>query len=226
MNTPRLLPLKLATALLLASADFIGAAEFSTRPPAPSLTRPASPAAIPDADGFIRRWLILEPIRSNTGLQDDAVKEAVRERGVVSKPAHRASAGRRPDQGRGREPSWHALESKEYNVNLYHFAYALGKPTSFVLFWVLALVECPEETRDVRLAIGSNAASVWWVDGQEVASDPGTDRPSSMMASPADSRFAREPTSSVERSSTGVAPRISALVSSMPQGNRSRATVS
>ena len=26
----------------------------------------------------------------------------------------------------------------------------------------------PEEMKDVRLAIGSNAASVWWLNGQEV----------------------------------------------------------
>jgi hypothetical protein len=32
----------------------------------------------------------------------------------------------------------------------------------------VAIVDCPEEMRDVRLAIGSNAASVWWVNGQEV----------------------------------------------------------
>ena len=32
----------------------------------------------------------------------------------------------------------------------------------------MTIVNCPEEMRDVRLAIGSNAASVWWVNGQEV----------------------------------------------------------
>ena len=63
---------------------------------------------------------------------------------------------------------WHAVDTKEYNVNLYHFAYARNKPTSFVLFWSVTTVNCPEEMRDVRLAIGSNAASVWWVNGQEV----------------------------------------------------------
>ena len=56
----------------------------------------------------------------------------------------------------------------EYNVNLYHFAYALGKPTSNVLFWAIAVVNSPREIPDVRLAIGSNAASVWWVNGKEV----------------------------------------------------------
>ena len=60
------------------------------------------------------------------------------------------------------------MDTKEYNVNLYHFAHALNKPTSYVLFWAVTVINCPEEMRDVRLAIGSNAASVWWVNGQEV----------------------------------------------------------
>jgi hypothetical protein len=38
------------------------------------------------------------------------------------------------------------------------------------LFWVVTVVNAPGEMRDVRLAIGSNAASVWWVNGQEVTS--------------------------------------------------------
>ena len=64
--------------------------------------------------------------------------------------------------------TWHAVDTKLYNVNLYHFAHALGKPTTNVLFWAVTVVNCPREMPDVRLAIGSNAASVWWVNGQEV----------------------------------------------------------
>ena len=64
--------------------------------------------------------------------------------------------------------TWHAVDTTHYNVNLYHFAHALGKPTSDVLFWAVTVVNCPREMGGVRLAIGSNAASVWWVNGKEV----------------------------------------------------------
>ena len=64
--------------------------------------------------------------------------------------------------------TWHALDTTNYNVNLYHFAYALNRPTSNVLFWAVTRVEVPREIRNVRLAIGSNAASIWWLNGQEV----------------------------------------------------------
>ena len=64
--------------------------------------------------------------------------------------------------------TWHAEDTKLYNLNLYHFATHCDKPTTNVLFWAVTLVNCPREMHDVRLAIGSNAASVWWVNGQEV----------------------------------------------------------
>jgi hypothetical protein len=67
-----------------------------------------------------------------------------------------------------KELAWHAVETTNYNVNLFHFARSLGKPTSDVLFWAVTIVDAPRDLRDVRLAIGSNAASVWWVNGQEV----------------------------------------------------------
>jgi hypothetical protein len=66
------------------------------------------------------------------------------------------------------ELTWYAVDTALYNVNLYHFAHALGKPTSDVLFWAVTIVNCPHEFPNVRLAIGSNAASVWWVNGQRV----------------------------------------------------------
>ena len=68
----------------------------------------------------------------------------------------------------GAAQTWHALETINYNVNLYHFAWSLSKPTSNVLFWVETTVDSPREMPDVRLAIGSNAASRWWLNGDPV----------------------------------------------------------
>jgi hypothetical protein len=53
-------------------------------------------------------------------------------------------------------------------ATLWTSALPVGKPTSNVLFWAVTTVNCPQETHGVRLAIGSNAASVWWVNGKEV----------------------------------------------------------
>ncbi len=142
------------------------AAGQAARAAAATLTRPASRAVTPAADGFIRRWLLLEPIEAN-GLTDSAVQAIVKkdyfpgQLTAIPRDGEKVSAD-------GAELTWHAVDTKNYNVNLYHFAYALKKRTSNALFWVLTIVNCPRQMQGVRLAIGSNAASVWWVNGQEV----------------------------------------------------------
>jgi hypothetical protein len=138
----------------------------AARGQAPTLTRPASASKAPDTDGFIQRWLLLEPIAAGE-LTDSAVQAAVKREyfpnqfTVVPHDGDKVAVS-------GGDLNWHAVDTRNYNVNLYHFAYALNKPTSNVLFWAVSIVNCPQEVRGVRLAIGSNAASVWWVNGKEV----------------------------------------------------------
>jgi hypothetical protein len=138
----------------------------AARGQAPTLTRPATPTKAPDEEGFMRRWLLLEPIGVN-GLTDSAVQAAVKREYF---PNQFTGVPREGDKVKvaGSDLTWHAIDTNLYNINLYHFAYALGKPTSNVLFWAVTIVDCPNELKDVRLAIGSNAASVWWVNGKEV----------------------------------------------------------
>jgi hypothetical protein len=132
----------------------------------PTLMRATTPTQAPDEEGFIHRWLILEPIGAS-GLTDSAVQAAVKKEYFPNQLAIIPHDGDKVNV-EGSDLTWHAVDSKLYNVNLYHFAYALGKPTSNVLFWAVTVVDCLHELIDVRLAIGSNAASVWWVNGKEV----------------------------------------------------------
>jgi hypothetical protein len=146
--------------------NFAQAPRQPAKGPPPTLKRPDTPTKAPDAEGFIRRWLILEPIASS-GLTDSIVQAAVNK---AYFPNQFTVIPRDGDKVRVEESDlvWHAIDTRLYNVNLYHFAYALGKATSNVLFWAVTIVDCPGELKDVRLAIGSNAASVWWVNGKEV----------------------------------------------------------
>src|SRR5205807_5123701 len=57
-------------AILAASALMVIAAENPVGLPASSAARPAAGEKAPDAAGFLQRWLILDPIRSNGGLTD------------------------------------------------------------------------------------------------------------------------------------------------------------
>jgi hypothetical protein len=159
----------LVAAALGASVDPSVARAQSTgaRRPAPSLARPATPTKAPNAEGFLQRWLILEPIRVSGPLSDSAVQAAVKTQYF---PGQLTAIPRHGDTLTVADTplAWHAVDTIGYNVNLYHFAYALNKPTSNVLFWAVTIVHAPRDLPGVRLAIGSNAASVWWVNGEEV----------------------------------------------------------
>jgi len=119
-----------------------------------------------NVDGFIQQWAILDPISVN-GLTQSDVRAAVEREYFADQLTVVPSFGDTVMIG-GEPFTWHQVSTRDYNVNLYYFAKALGKPTSNVLFWVVTVIDCPAERAGVRLAIGSNAASIWWVNGEEV----------------------------------------------------------
>jgi len=165
MNTHFIKLVTFATVMTALLAVAI-AAEIAAQIPASTLTKPASPEKAPNAEGFIQRWLLLGPIGAS-GLTDSAVQTAVKQEyfpdqfTVIPRDGDKVRVG-------NTELAWHAVDTINYNVNLFHFARSYGKKTSDVLFWAVTVINCPREMRDVRLAIGSNAASVWWVNGKEV----------------------------------------------------------
>jgi hypothetical protein len=131
----------------------------------------------PDQDGFIGRWLILEPIAkpnpTNTVFTSRYVRDALSREtfpgdfDAVPHPGQQVRAG---------EPLyWHALDSKFWDVKLFNFAQSLAKPKYGVVFWTVTVIDSPREIRNVRLAVGSNSASRWWLNG-EVAAELFDDR--------------------------------------------------
>ncbi len=140
---------------------------------------PATPQAkAPDADGFLQRWLLLEPInkpnRTNTVFTDTYVHSVFNieyfpnQFTIVPRDGDKVKAG---DQ----ELMWHALDSTAFNVKLFRFASGLNKTTYGVIFWAVTVVDSPREIRDARLAVGVNGAGIWWLNGKEVV-DLFTDR--------------------------------------------------
>ena len=157
----------LATLASLSLAVLANAQVPAPRPPPATLTQPKGPARPVDARGFIHRWLVLEPIPVPGRLTEPAVRDALAAAplpdngGALPKDGDAVTIANHPLH-------WHALDTTNYNLNLYHFAWSLSKPTSNVLFWITTTVDAPQEMRDVRLAIGSNAASRWWLNGEAV----------------------------------------------------------
>ena len=143
-----------------------GAGRGTTAPA--TLHAPDSPQKAPDAEGFLPRWLVLEPINIGNQQTENASKAAAKVEYFPNQLTVMPHDGDKVMVG-SQELTWHAVDTIHYNVNLYLFANALNKSPAGALFWAVTVVNCPQDMPNVRLAIGSNASSVWWVNGQEVA---------------------------------------------------------
>jgi hypothetical protein len=142
----------------------------TTRSLAPYFAPAASSPKLTDAEGFLQRWLLLEPInkpnRSNTVFTDSYIRHAFdtlffpNQFTVIPQDGDIVKVG---DQ----ILKWHALETPAFNVKLFRFAYGQYKQIYGVLFWVVTVVNCPGEIKNVRMAVGSNSASMWWLNGEE-----------------------------------------------------------
>ena len=137
----------------------------------PYFTPVTSSPKAPDPDGFLQRWLLLEPItkpnRGNTVFTDTYVRENLinfeyfpGQLTVLPKDGEKVTVG-------GQELAWHAVDSTLFNVKLFRFADGVNKPTYGVIFWAVTVVNSPREIEKVRLAVGSNSASIWWLNGVE-----------------------------------------------------------
>ena len=128
---------------------------------APYFCAPSSEAMQPDEKGFIRRWLLLEPIahetRTNTVFVDSYVRQYL-------DTGWNKGDFKLPQDGKD---GWHALDSRLFNVKLYRYAVGTETGRYGMICRVVTVIDVPEDIECVRLAAGSNSASMWWIDGEE-----------------------------------------------------------
>jgi hypothetical protein len=146
------------------------AADNAPRSIAPYFTPATSSPKAPDTDGFLQRWLLLEPI--NKSIDTNAVFTESYVRKELTTEYFPNQFGAVPSDGdkvtvAGEQLAWHALDSANFNVKLFRFADGLSKPSYSVLFWAVTVVDSPREMQNVRMAVGSNSASMWWLNGKE-----------------------------------------------------------
>jgi len=148
------------------------AAAAAPRTIAPYFKPATSQPKAPDADGFLQRWMLLEPIvkpnRTNTVFTGTYVRSALNAEYFPDQFTLLPHNGQTVTVA-GQELAWHALDSTGFNVKVFRFAYGLNEPTYGVLFWAVTIVNSPSEKKNIRLAVGSNSASMWWLNGEDVA---------------------------------------------------------
>ena len=134
---------------------------------APATVTPATP----DSDGFIRRWSLLEPIgkpeiRTNAIFSDSYLREEFAKIYFPEQMSIVPKDGQKVKLDKKTRLAWHCYDSKRYNVKLYRFATGLGLHPTEALFMAVTVVNVPEDIT-VRMSVGSNSASMWWVNGEE-----------------------------------------------------------
>jgi hypothetical protein len=171
-----------------------------------SITRfftPSTPIKkAPDANGFIQRWLVLEPIknsRGNSQMSETFLREtlaannfspdfnAIPKNGETitiqaqdlkftgnPAPANNTITKKgEPEKPAAQELKWRALDSRDFDFNLYHLSYATNTTRNGVLFWLVTVINCTEDIKNVRLSAGPNSAGMFWVNGKDVLVVPG-----------------------------------------------------
>lgn len=129
----------------------------------------ATPKA-PDANGFIQRWLVLEPVKKNIARNNIFTDNYLKTNFLADNFS--ADYSIIPQKGEtvkvgNEELKWYALDCKTFNFNLFHFTYAINKPRYGILVWLVTVINCPEEIQNVRMSAGCNSGSMWWLNGQE-----------------------------------------------------------
>lgn len=122
----------------------------------------------PDSEGFIQNWVILDPIAIKTTEHEEAV-----EKPVFVKEYFKDQMKAEPKAGdkvtvEGKELVWRAASTTSFDLDLVQFAADHNKASDAVLFLGVAYVVAPEEVKDVKLSIGSDDSSMWWVNDKQV----------------------------------------------------------
>ena len=145
-----------------------------------SITRfftPSTPIKkAPDASGFVQRWLVLEPIKKNDKSNSQLTESYLKT--TLAANNFSADYNAVPTNGEtirlaGQDLKWRALDSRDFNFNLFHLSYATNNTRNGVLYWLVTVINCTEDIKNVRLAAGPNSAGMFWVNGKEVLTVPG-----------------------------------------------------
>ena len=135
----------------------------------PYFSIPAKAAVCPDEQGFIRRWTLLEPIdhpnRTNTVFVDSYIREHLDD--GWNKDGFEAPEDGDRTKVKDTDLTWHTLDSKLFNIKLYRYAVGTETGRYGLIFRAVTVIDVPEDIENVRLAAGSNSASMWWIDGEE-----------------------------------------------------------
>lgn len=120
--------------------------------------------------GFIQRWLVLEPFKKDIARNNIFTDQYLRTTFSEENFSNDYTLIPKNNQTvtiKDQVLKWYALDSKTFNFNLFNFSYAINKPKYGLLFWLVTVIESPQEIKNVRMTAGCNSAGMWWLNGDE-----------------------------------------------------------
>ena len=120
----------------------------------------AQDAAKPDAEGFIRDWLMLAPF----SIPESSGADEIDKKQIENEPALKPKAGDKVKIG-GREEAWKAIKAKDYNVDLNA---TIGTANEDVVGYLVTYVVADKDMPDLTLLVGSNDEAKVYLNGKEV----------------------------------------------------------
>ena len=123
-----------------------------------------------DDEGFIRNWVVLDPI----ALGDTAAThEEDTQKPMFNKQYFDGQKDGMPQDGdkvkvEGKDVTWHAHAAGDYAIDFEKIAADASKEPTNAMYFGVAYIMSPEQKDGVKLAIGSDDSSVWWLNGSEV----------------------------------------------------------
>ena len=126
-----------------------------------SLAAAPPQAASPDADGFIRNWLVLAPI----GIEGDQGASEIDRDFIKGEAAAKPKAGDVVTVGPGQSVTWTLHQTTDYFID---FLQSFGKTRGeYVAGYAVAYVIADDETKAV-LALSTNDQGKAWLNGKQV----------------------------------------------------------
>jgi hypothetical protein len=115
----------------------------------------------PDADGYIRDWLMLAPIALPDG---ETCAEALLKEQIKDEAALRPKAGDKVKLG-GKELTWQGITAE---TNFFDFNAVLKSLNDHVAGYMVTYIECDREIPDVIIAVASNDQGRLYFNGVDI----------------------------------------------------------
>ena len=115
----------------------------------------------PDAEGYIRHWVMLAPVAIRDG---ETCAEALLKDQIPNEAAQRPKAGDKVKIG-GKELVWQNVAA---STNYFDFNETLKSINDHVAGYMVTYIECEQQTPDVILAVASNDQGRIYFNGVDI----------------------------------------------------------